>query len=304
MSIITTETLPVAVDIGNGNVKTPNYVFKSGVDTYNDEPTLSADFFQYDRKYHVVGERRMIYTADKTTTEDCRILTIAGILREMDEIGVKDLYAHLAVGLPLGWCSKVQKNELISYYMDKADMDVIWHSQLYTIHLSSVNVYPQSFAAACLYDVSGNTMIADIGNGTLSTMLIIDGKPIENSIATDRIGVGKALDEIKHEIAKREGYEVDDNLVEPMLIKGVGYENPYYTIISDIAVKYAQSIISTIKNNGFKSGLMKLYIFGGGGCLIKNFTNFGNTDGVHIVDDVCANAKGYLQLVSRKYAGK
>ena len=48
--------------------------------------------------------------------------------------------------------------------------------------------------------------------------------------------------------------------------------------------------------------LMKLYIVGGGGCLIKNFGE-SDVDRVVINEDICATAKGYeylAQLRARK----
>ena len=40
---------------------------------------------------------------------------------------------------------------------------------------------------------------------------------------------------------------------------------------------------------------MKLHIVGGGGCLVKNFTDFDKKR-VYINDDICATAKGYEYL--------
>ena len=40
---------------------------------------------------------------------------------------------------------------------------------------------------------------------------------------------------------------------------------------------------------------MTLYATGGGGCLIKNFSNV-NADRIKFVDDICAAAKGYEYL--------
>ena len=37
---------------------------------------------------------------------------------------------------------------------------------------------------------------------------------------------------------------------------------------------------------------MKLYVVGGGGCLIKNFADIDMTN-VYVNEDICATAKGY-----------
>lgn len=40
---------------------------------------------------------------------------------------------------------------------------------------------------------------------------------------------------------------------------------------------------------------MRLYIVGGGGCLIRNFGRY-EENRVTIIDDICATAKGYEAL--------
>lgn len=40
---------------------------------------------------------------------------------------------------------------------------------------------------------------------------------------------------------------------------------------------------------------MRLYVVGGGGCLIRNFGTYDDTR-VTILDDICATAKGYEYL--------
>jgi plasmid segregation protein ParM len=37
---------------------------------------------------------------------------------------------------------------------------------------------------------------------------------------------------------------------------------------------------------------MRLYVAGGGGCIVKNFVEF-DASRVTIIDDICAAAKGY-----------
>ena len=40
---------------------------------------------------------------------------------------------------------------------------------------------------------------------------------------------------------------------------------------------------------------MRLYVVGGGGCLVRNFGIYDNSR-VTILDDICATAKGYENL--------
>ena len=45
---------------------------------------------------------------------------------------------------------------------------------------------------------------------------------------------------------------------------------------------------------------MRLYVMGGGSCLIRNFGQY-DPDRVTINDDICATAKGYELLAERKW---
>ena len=48
---------------------------------------------------------------------------------------------------------------------------------------------------------------------------------------------------------------------------------------------------------------MRLYIVGGGGCLVKHFGQYDESR-VTILDDICATAKGYEYLASMSFAGR
>ena len=50
-----------------------------------------------------------------------------------------------------------------------------------------------------------------------------------------------------------------------------------------------------MREHEYNPDLMRLYIVGGGGCIIKNFGNF-DASRVTIIDDICATAKGYELL--------
>ena len=41
---------------------------------------------------------------------------------------------------------------------------------------------------------------------------------------------------------------------------------------------------------------MKLYVVGGGGCLIRNFADYDESR-VTVNDDICATAKGYERML-------
>lgn len=55
------------------------------------------------------------------------------------------------------------------------------------MHLCGVDVFPRGFAAiVSMGAMQGMNMLADIGNGTMNVMQIIDNKPLEKSLVTDK----------------------------------------------------------------------------------------------------------------------
>ena len=50
-----------------------------------------------------------------------------------------------------------------------------------------------------------------------------------------------------------------------------------------------------LRDHEYDAELMKLYVMGGGSCLIKNFAEYDEAR-VTVNDDICATAKGYERL--------
>ena len=71
------------------------------------------------------------------------------------------------------------RNELIEFR---------YHGQDYLVRIDDVQVFPQGFAGVVqrLGDFKGLNILADIGNGTMNTMLIKDGKPISSHCCTNK----------------------------------------------------------------------------------------------------------------------
>lgn len=62
-----------------------------------------------------------------------------------------------------------------------------------------------------------------------------------------------------------------------------------------MAKQYVAEIFSTLRKYEYSPDLMRLYVVGGGGCLIQNFGTYDETR-VTILEDICATAKGYEYL--------
>ena len=70
--------------------------------------------------------------------------------------------------------------------------------------------------------------------------------------------------------------------------------------VERIAKQYAENIKKRLVDYGYREGLVHLYVIGGGGCLLRNYTELAGKAEVTFITDICANAKGYEYLAAQK----
>ena len=291
----------IGIDHGYGNMKTAHRVFRTGVECMEEEPIVSRNFVKYKNKFYVIGESHLIYQGNKTESEDFYILTLAALAEEMKFRGLHEANVTLAVGLPLAW-AKSQGAEFKRYLLKEQELHFEFRKERYHVHLCDVEVFPQGFAAIVnLGAMPGMNMLTDIGNGTMNVMQIIDNKPLEKSLVTDKFGVGICMKEIRKEVSKESGEDIPEMLLEPLLRNGTqGRTDDTAMKAERIARQYAGNIIKRLADYGYKDGLVHLYVIGGGGCLLRNYTDLADREGVTFITDICANAKGYEYLAAQK----
>ena len=81
------QKIVVPVDHGNRNLKTKNYVFTSGILESDCKPVL-GEYMYYNGKYYSLSEQRIPYMRDKSSDERFFILTLFGIAKEAEKLGV------------------------------------------------------------------------------------------------------------------------------------------------------------------------------------------------------------------------
>ena len=89
---------------------------------------------------------------------------------------------------------------------------------------------------------------------------------------------------------------VDDAIINRVFRFGTADINKkYLKTITDTATEYVEGIFQRLREHEYNPELMRLYVLGGGSCLIRNFGTF-DKERVTINDDICATAKGYEYL--------
>ena len=290
----------IAIDHGYGNIKTTNTVTPTGVVTCDTKPVFDGNTLEYDGKWYKIGEGHKEFIPDKAVDEDYYILTLTAIARELGREHINDADVHIACGLPLKWVG-TQRESFREYLLRKKDIRYRFNGREYCIRITGCTVFPQGYPAIVrnIDQYHGMHMIADIGNGTMNIMYIIDKKPQESRCWTEKLGVSQCVIKAKNEIMNRYCTSIDESTIEKVLRFGTAeIGEKYISVIRRAAGDYVDGIFETLRKYDYDPELVKLHIVGGGACLVKNFCNF-DPKRIEINEDICATAKGYEYLAGQ-----
>jgi len=294
-------TLIIGIDHGYGNIKTANCCFGTGIIASDKEPVFKENLLVWNNKYYLIGEDHKEFSADKMLDDDYYVLTLAAIARELNISKVYSADVFIAAGLPLTWVSE-QKDEFKMYLLQHDTVDYTFKGKDYHIRIVGVDVYPQGFAAIInnLGEFTGVNMLCDIGNGTMNVMYVNDKKPDPRRCYTEKFGTHQCMIQICENLMHVHHTEPPEATITRVLRFGTAdIDEAYLKTICDTAREYVDGIFRRLREHGYDSKLMKLYIVGGGGCLIRNFCSFDESR-VTINDDICATAKGYERMLEMK----
>ena len=291
----------IGIDHGYGNIKTASTVTPTGIYRYETEPIFSGNILEYGGIYYRFGEGHKEFISDKSSDEDFYIFTLMAIARELNHYGICDADIHIAAGLPLTWI-RVQRESFRKYPMQNSEVDFKFNEKAYHIKFCGSIIFPQGYLAVVerISDFTGTNIVADIGNGTMNIMYIIGKKPIESKCYTEKLGVNQCMIAAKNSVMDKFGAKLEDAVAEQYLrFKSADISEEYRDCLNASATEYTVKIFEALRRYEYNPNLMRLYIVGGGGCLVKNFGDY-DKDRVTVIDDICACAKGYEYLAYLK----
>ena len=207
----------------------------------------------------------------------------------------------MAVGLPRSWVSE-QKASVRRYLTREKEIIFSFRGFRYDIRIVGCEVFPPGLAAVAdkLPASKGSNMLCDIGNGTMNIMTIVGGKPNPTKCFTEKYGTHQCMLAVREQLMRRFGSAVDEEIIEEVLRTGTAdIGEKYLAVIEDTARQYVAGIMRRLREHEYNPELMKLYIVGGGGCLIRHFGEY-DPSRVAINDDICATAKGYEYMAHMK----
>ena len=293
----------IGVDAGYGNMKTARTIYPTGLVAMDTKPFFDGDILEYNGTWYRIGEGHKAYNPDKTADEDFYILTLASIAAELSTEQITEANVHLALGLPTTWTGR-QREDYRSYMMRNPDVQFVFNDILYRIHLTDCIVFPQGYAALVpLMDndkrfnefrqFTGTVMMADIGNGTMNIMRLVNGKPNDQHCWTEVLGVNQCMLTARKQMMDKYGIDMPESVIEQFLRTGTAnLARELLDNLTDIVHGYVTGLFDALRLHGYDARLMKLFVMGGGGCLVKNFGKY-DPSAVVFVDDLHASAKGY-----------
>lgn len=116
------------------------------------------------------------------------------------------------------------------------------------------------------------TRLCDIGNGTMNIMYINNCRPVLGKYFTEKYGTHQCMLAVREAVMREHQVAIDDATIEAIMRFGkADIDEKYLTTILAAAGKYVDGIMRRLKEHEYNPSLMRLYIVGGGGCLVKNF---------------------------------
>ena len=86
---------------------------------------------------------------------------------------------------------------------------------------------------------------------------------------------------------------------EPAAEQYLELAQAYLDTMTATAKQYTEGIFRRLREHEYDPRIMRLFVVGGGGCLIKNFGSY-DPKRVVINTDICATAKGYEAMAEMK----
>ena len=296
-----------AIDKGNFAIKTPNFIFPSGLMELPGKETITKiDIIEFGNSIFALSSERLPYMRDKTTTDSFFVLSLFAIAKEMEYLGIDSPIEEidLAVGLPPEHYTQ-QKQSMTEYY-SRGKVNFVYNDRPISLIIRNIYVYPQAYAAVAAQTQQimeiPRVFVVDIGGYTTDVLLMEDGKPILNFVHSIEYGTIHMYNLIQTQINAKYNLRIDDSHIRALL-------NSKRTVLSDevksfvlkTVEQYASTILYKLRELHIDLRANPSIFIGGGSVLYKPYLEKSSL----VVQpkfelNPHANAIGYHLLAARK----
>ena len=298
---MTYQKITIPLDHGNRNMKTAEEVFTSGLVESDLKPVL-GEYLQYNGKYYSLTGERIPYMRDKTLDDRFFILTLFGIVKELERRTQpqKDtIYqVELPVGLPLKHYGALFE-KFGQYFVRPGVQRFTFNKREYLVQITKAAVFPQDYAAAMtIYPqiaAYNRVVTVDIGGFTLDYLLLREGRPDLSVCDSLEKGVITLYNRIISRVSSDFDMLLEDTDIDTIILgKNSDYSDSVIRLVKQMTKQYVDDFLGALRERGIDLKTGCIVFIGGGAKLLREYLE--NTDKIGkcvFVEDICANAKGY-----------
>ena len=133
----------------------------------------------------------------------------------------------------------------------------------------------------------------------MNVMNINEKTAILESCFTEKYGTYQCVIRAREMLQRKLGSLPTDAQIEKYLRSmNADIGEKYKAVIQETARQYVAEIFRRLREHEYNPDLMRLWVIGGGGCLVKNFGVY-DAERVIFIEDLRANAKGYERMARR-----
>ena len=291
------------VDHGNSAIKTPNFVFPSGLADYPIRPPVDTDVLEYGGKYWTLSGQRISYMRDKTKDDRYFVLTLFAIAKELQRQGTISpmVEADLAVGLPPEHYALRQR---FAEYFKRGTVNFVFNGTPVCLVIRHVLVYPQAYAAvvpqASRLKEIPRAFIVDIGGFTTDVMLLRNAAPDLQFCRSLEMGVIPMSNDIIGRVSALYDMKIeDDHIVDVIQGHPTILPQEVREMIFTTVRNYAYGILDKLRELQVDLRANPAIFIGGGSILFRTFIEESPLVAqADFVPDPKANAIGYGLLAT------
>lgn len=319
----------VGVDVGNFDVKTQNTTSPSGFEIVSAVPYGVTEYLNYNGVYYIPSDERFPYVRNKTENENCFILTLLAISKELvycatqmvedklkrgvtrtlqEEISDVETI-HLGVGLPPTHMSTLSE-KLINYYRNlfRDGISYEYSGYKFNFNVDKIRCYPQDMAALVTYKPKDkqNSAISydsycgiDIGGWTLDVVTIRNKKVVPSLSNSLEFGILSLYKEIEREFDNQFSYRPSKHQIETYLRGGkVLFNEVQKSFIDNYVQAWYDKMINTLTQSGINVMATPIIFIGGGSLLFEKHINKDNRFALkEFIYNPRANAQAYATIL-------
>ncbi len=295
-----------AIDHGNSAIKTPNFIFTSGLTDYPVKPPMEMDVLEFGGAYWTLSGERIPYMRDKTKDDRFFVLTLFAIAKELQRINALQplVEAELAIGLPP---EHYELRNRFAGYFKRGSVKFVYNGVPVCLLIRQILVYPQAYAAvvpqAQVIRQNPRTFVVDIGGFTTDVLLLRGIQPDMQVCRSLELGVIPMSNGIIGRVSALHDIKIDDDHIADV-IQGrptILPDDVQETIRSTVK-SYAAGILDKLRELQVDLRATPAVFMGGGAALFRPFLEESSqVTKADFITDSRANAIGFGMLATAQF---